>query len=656
MNRSGGITLRLALSILSSCAFIFAVIFSYQYVVSRRLITCKIEENAKNLALRTAQRIETVIQSVEKVPNTLALSLEHAAYTRDELLGLVRGVVETTPEIYGSTVSFEPHLFERGARCFGPYYYKRNGEIAFAWLDDKYDYFRWDWYAEPKRTGRPVWTGPYYDEGGGNIIMATYSVPFHRTAEGGRGFAGVVTADVYLSWLEEIVSGIRIGETGYAFLISGDSTVVTHPKRELIMKEKLLDLAAERGDARMEMIAREMIGGASGFLPARSIVTRRPVWICFEPIRSTGWSLGLSFPRGELMADVTRLSAAVLLLGLAGFAALLAVIAAIAGTITRPLRELAAATRGVSGGTLDFALPPARRGDEVGELAAALAYMRDSLKTHIRELTEATAARERMESELAVARKIQAGMVPGELPPFPGGERLDLCAILEPARQVGGDLYDFFALDDGRLCIVVGDVSGKGIPAALSMARTITLVKAAAREERSPDGILARVNAELCSRNDSCLFVTLFCVIVDAVRGELCYANAGHNPPLIARRGARAVFLRGGECIALGIEEEAAFKGAAVPFSPGDTLFLYTDGVTEAFDRERRMFSEPRLVEEVSARAGDSAAELVEGILRRVRDHAGDAPQSDDITMVVVKYSVRAARGASPGGGGTLPG
>lgn len=166
-----------------------------------------------------------------------------------------------------------------------------------------------------------------------------------------------MTADVYLSWLEEIVSGIRIGETGYAFLISRDSTVVTHPRRELIMKEKLLDLAAERGDAQMERIAREMMRGASGFLPARSIVTRRPVWIGFEPIRSTGWSLGLSFPRGELMADVTRLSAAVLLLGLAGFAALLAVIAALAGTITRPLRELAAATRGVSGGTLDFALP-----------------------------------------------------------------------------------------------------------------------------------------------------------------------------------------------------------------------------------------------------------------------------------------------------------
>ncbi len=282
--------------------------------------------------------------------------------------------------------------------------------------------------------------------------------------------------------------------------------------------------------------------------------------------------------------------------------------------------------------------------------------MRDSLKTHIRELTEATAARERLESELAVARRIQAGMVPAEVPPFPGGERLDLRAILEPARQVGGDLYDFFVLDDGRLCIVVGDVSGKGIPAALFMARTITLVKAAAREERSPDGIVAKVNVELCRRNESCLFVTLFCAIVDAVRGELCYANAGHNPPLLARRGERAVFLRGGECIALGVEEEAAFKEATVSLSDGDTLFLYTDGVTEAFDPERRMFSEPRLVEEVSARAGDSAAELAEGILQRIREHAGDAPQSDDITMVVLKYGVCAARGSSPDGGAPPPG
>ncbi len=648
MIRSRGIAFTLGLCILSSCTVIFAVIFGYNYVVSRRLITQKIEENARNLVLRTANRIETVLQSVEKVPDTLAVSLEHASYTREEILGLLRSVVEGTPAIYGSTISFEPHLFDRGSRCFGPYYYKRGGRLEFAWLDEKYDYFKWDWYTLPKKTGRHVWTGPYYDEGGGNIIMATYSVPFFLTVGGKRRFAGVVTADVHLSWLEEIVAGIKIEETGYAFLIAGDSTIVTHPQKYLIMKEKLLNLAEARHDAQLEKIAREMMGGGSGFLPSSSIVTRRPVWIGFEPIPSTGWSLGVSFPRDELMADVTRLSRTVFVLGLAGFAILLGVIAAISGTITRPLRALAAATRGIATGGLDFTLPPAPPGGEVGGLAAALVYMRDALKKHIRELTEATAARERMESELAIARRIQMEMVPKEIPPFPGRDEFDIRAILEPAREVGGDLYDFFFLDEEHLCIVVGDVSGKGVPAALFMARTITFIKATAHEAKSPDEILSRVNRELSRHNESCMFVTVFCGIVDVSTGEFTYTNAGHNPPLIARQGAPAGFLAGGQGTVLGIEENAVFTKETTVLRPGDILCLYTDGVTEAFDGKGEMYSEERLTEEVSAHAGDSAAELAEDTMRKVRAHAAGAPQSDDITIVVCRYQHVAGSVAIP--------
>lgn len=638
MLRTRSIAFRLVLFILTSCSLIFASIFGYNYVISRRIITATIEENARNLALRTVNRIEMVLGSVEKVPENIAYSMEESAYTREGVLRLLRTVVENNPEIYGSTISYEPYSFDRKLRLFAPYYYKSGGQLKFTYLDEGYNYPVWDWYTVPRKLGTPTWTEPYYDKGGGDIIMSTYSVPFYRNIGGKRTFAGVVTADVYLSALQDIVSSIKVERSGYGFLISRNGTIVTHPDKGLIMKEQLPRIAEERHDAQLCRIVAAMMRGESGFLPARSILTQGKVWIGFEPIPSTGWSLGVVFPRDELMADVTSLGRNVFALGLLGVAVLLVVIIVIARSITRPLRALARATGDIARGKLDFTLPPMKREDEVGRFAASFVYMRDSLKKYIQELTETTAAKQRLESELAIARDIQMGMVPKSFPAFPGRAECDIYAALEPAREVGGDLYDFFFMDADRLCFVIGDVSGKGVPAALFMARTITLIKATAREVASPDEIMDRVNKELAHGNDSCMFVTVFCGILDVATGELCYVNAGHNPPLILREGRGAEFLAGGECTVLGIEDDTRFSTARIALRPGDGIFLYTDGVTEAFNGEREMFSEERLREEVSARRGNSAADMAGGLLQKVHAHAAGAPQSDDITVLVIRY------------------
>jgi sigma-B regulation protein RsbU (phosphoserine phosphatase) len=649
MRHTRGIAFKLILYILTSCAVIFSAIFGYNYLLSRRIIECKIEENAGNLTLRTVNKIESVLNAVKKVPENVACALEESNYTKEGILNLLRAVVENNAEIYGSTISYEPYMFDKNARLFGPYYYKRGGKLSFASLAGDYNYVVWDWYTVPKKLGSPVWTEPYFDKGGGNIIMSTYSVPFYRNVDGKRRFAGVVTADVYLSRLQDIVSSVKIGRTGYAFLVSRDGTIVTHPRRDLIMKAKLSDLAESRHDQQLSRLAAAMALGKRGFEPSTSIVTGKKCWIAYEPISSTGWSLGVVFPQDELMADVTSLSWTVLVLGLAGIAFLLVVIVAISGSITRPLRALAGATKNIGRGDLDFPVPPIRPGDEVGALASSFAYMRDSLKDYIHKLTEATAARERIESELKIARDIQMGMVPKEIPPFPGRNEVDIRAMLEPAREVGGDLYDFFFIDDARLCFLVGDVSGKGVPAALFMARTITLIKATAREVMRPEEIMDRVNKELSLHNDSCMFVTVFCGILNVTNGELRYVNAGHNPPLIVRGDKEAEFLKGGESTVLGVEEDAAYSQETIFLSPGDTLCLYTDGVTEAFDREGEMFSEERLHDEISARRGESVAELAMDTMQMVKTYSSGAPQSDDITIVVLRYLDRVTEASCRG-------
>jgi sigma-B regulation protein RsbU (phosphoserine phosphatase) len=631
-----GIAFRLTVFILACCSAIFAVTFGYNYLVSRRIIVRNIEENARSLTAVTVNKIETVLRAVEKVPQNLAYSLEDSSYRREGLMQLLRTVVENNPEIYGSTIAFEPLAFDGATPALAPYYYKNGGKLKFSDLAaDAYRYSEWDWYRIPKEQQKPVWTEPYFDKGGGNVVMSTYSVPFYRNQGGEKRFAGIVTADVYLSWLQDLVSSIRVGETGYGFLISRKGTIVTHPRRELIMHATLSGIAGTRGDERLREIAAAMASGKSGFVPAGSTMTGTECWIAYAPIPSAGWSLGVLFPRGELMADVASLNRTVLLIGLAGVLFLLAVIVSVSSSITKPLRKLSRTTRDIARGNLDFAVPAVPAHDEVGQLADSFVVMRDSLKKYIAELTATTAAKERMESELAIAHDIQMSLLPAG---FPRREEFELYAVLQPAREVGGDLYDFFPLDDDRLCIVIGDVSGKGVPAALFMAMTKTLIKAVARSRGQPDEVLRRVNEEIVAGNERCMFVSAWCGILDIAAGEVWYANAGHNPPLAILAGGGVEFLRGAGGAVVGVVEEERYERARLLLRPGDTLVLYTDGVTEAFNGQREQFTEERLAREASALRGERAQELAMGILLAVRSFAGAAPQSDDITVMALQY------------------
>ena len=637
--RNRGIAFKLVFFILTSCTLIFLVIFGYNYLVSRRIIVRNIQDSAQNLALVTVNKIETVLRAVEKVPQNLAYSLEESQYRKKGLMNLLRSVVENNPEIYGATIAFEPYAFDKDSLYFAPYFYKSDGEIKYANLgEESYDYFSWDWYRAPKERDRPLWSEPYFDVGGGNVIMSTYSVPFYREVDGKKTFMGIVTADISLSWLQDLVASIKIGETGYGFLVSKEGKVVTHPKKELIMNETLFSLADARGDTALSEIGRCMIRGDSGFVPCESIVTGKKSWMVYAPIPSTGWSLGVLYPQDELMADVTHLSRVVLVLALVGFAFLLAVIVSISGSITRPLRTLARTTKDIADGNLDFTLPRVGSGDEVGKLSDSFLYMRDSLKRHIRELTETTAAKERMESELKIAHDIQMGIVPKIFPPFPDVPEFDIYAVLDPAREVGGDFFDFFLIDERLLCFVIADVSGKGVPASLFMAVTKTLINVIAREIRDPAEILDRVNKEISSDNPSFIFVTVFCGILDIRTGEVCYSNGGHNPPLLIRRGKGVEFLTGGGGTIVGISREIEYTRAMLRLEPGDTICMYTDGVTEAFNEDREQFSEERLEKEVASRRGDSIKGLVKGILETIRSFAGGAPQSDDITIMALRY------------------
>lgn len=248
MLKNRGIAFKLIVLITLSSALVFLIILSYNYYASRQMIEKNVKENAKNLALSTANRIETILRSVQKVTENMACYLENSSYNKKELLQFLKITVENNPEIYGSTIAFEHYSFDNNLPAFAPYFYKENGKIRLKNLQDvfKHNYFISDWYQIPKELDRPVWSEPYFDEGAGNIMMATYSVPFHKDVKGNRQFTGIVTADVSLEWLREMILSIKILKTGYAFLISKNGTIITHYNKELIMNETIFSVA-EKG-------------------------------------------------------------------------------------------------------------------------------------------------------------------------------------------------------------------------------------------------------------------------------------------------------------------------------------------------------------------------------------------------------------------------
>jgi phosphoserine phosphatase RsbU/P len=240
--------------------------------------------------------------------------------------------------------------------------------------------------------------------------------------------------------------------------------------------------------------------------------------------------------------------------------------------------------------------------------------------------------------ELDIAARIQKSLVPTKFPPFPGREEFEILADMIPAREVGGDFYDFFLLDESRLGFVIGDVSGKGVPAAIYMALCRALLRATALTAPGPDTCLARVNALLCEESSSGLFVTIAYGILDTRTGEVTYCLGGHNPPYVVRASEPARALESTKSPIVGLLPRATFSHRTLTLAPGDTLFLYTDGVTEAMDPRDDQYGEERLEAYLATAGGGSLREMLAGTVADVRAFASGAAQSDDLTMLALRY------------------
>ena len=354
-----------------------------------------------------------------------------------------------------------------------------------------------------------------------------------------------------------------------------------------------------------------------------------------------GADISISFIDQRLRATLIRCVA----IGVAIFLGVLLVSYVFIYRLSGPLIRLAAYTRQLA--ERNFAPDAAqqdalrilseRSRDEVGRLADSVRRMETRLGEYIESLKATTAAKERIESELKIARDIQQSILPHSFA-LPGGARAELHATMEAAKAVGGDLYDFFPLDERRLGLVVGDVSDKGVPAAFFMAVSVTLLRAHSSKNLAPAEVLTLVNRELCRHNDSMMFVTVFLAVLDLETGRLAYSNGGHNPPLLVRRGGKVETLPPTPGAAMGVFDDTVYGGAEAMLGAGDMMLLYTDGVTEAMDPDNRQYSLARLQALVARQAPEAGARaVVEGVMADVKTFVCGCAPSDDITIMVAR-------------------
>ena len=310
--------------------------------------------------------------------------------------------------------------------------------------------------------------------------------------------------------------------------------------------------------------------------------------------------------------------------------------------IVRPVQQLTKAadsyiterSRG-DGGSLAMEQLEIRTGDEIETLAGAMKKMERDINDYILNLAQITAEKERIGAELSIATEIQASMLPRIFPPFPERRDLNIYATMNPAREVGGDFYDFFLVDETHLAIAVADVSGKGVPAALFMVIAKTLIKDRACSMAKPGDIFTWVNQQLCESNQAGLFVTAWLGVIDLKTGLVEYVNAGHNPPLVALGGENFTYLKQKSGFILAGLEGFTYETSTFRMDHGDRIFLYTDGVTEAMNRQDELFGEKRLLAWMSQNRGAAPEEALHGLREEIAVFADGAEQYDDITMLM---------------------
>jgi len=545
-----------------------------QYFYSRHILSEEATRRAEGQLAATELHIANVVDQVETAVRNSIWSVQQQMNRPDSLAAITVRLVGSNPVICGSTVA----LVEKD---LAPYSYQNEGEILTSTLaTEEYDYKHQEWFVKPLELRGGYWSEPYFDEGGGNMLMTTYSIP---VADKKGRVAAVFTADVSLDWLTELVGTVQVYPSAFSMVVSRAGQIMVCPAETLVMRHTVQDLASTAGDtATFNSINRSLLSGDAGNTTFK--FEGKKHYMFFDSVDRTGWAMSIVIPHNEIYGNIERLGKIVSLLIILGIGMIILIL-----------------------------------------------YYTISNQQNLNRIEE---NKHKMEGELKVARGIQMSMIPKSFPPYPERGDVDMFAAVVPAKEVGGDLYDFYIRDE-KLFFCIGDVSGKGVPASLVMAVTRSLFRTVSAHEKSPQRIVTAMNDSMSDMNESNMFVTFFCGVLDLQNGHLRYCNAGHNAPVLVKAEGNAE-LPVVPNLPLGIMPGMNFEEQEADLECGTGLFLYTDGLNEAENPAHGQFGEERMMNLLQP--GMESRVLIDNVRDAVHAFADGAPQSDDLTMLYIRF------------------
>ena len=627
MNVGKSFSTRLSLIILAITSVVFILTIGAAAITSHILISDEATKSVENLLDATIKDIEKTLQNVEFAVEASSWLVEENKDKDEYLYHITNKIVSENDNIVGSAIAFRPN-YKKGRFWFSPYSYvdAQSGNVATKQLgNENYDYFGMEWFEKPFTTGEANWSEPYVDEGGGEYLMCTYSFPI-KDAQTGETYA-VMTADITLAWIEEVLESIKPYEHSIVSLMSRSGEYLQSSASSEKYGSSIYSTLETTGDEgyNIENVVEAIMSGKKGHM--QYAADGHLCFAVYGPV-SNGWLASIATDYQDVLERSSLMRNLLSIIGIVGLLALFIMCFFTIRQLTRPLSKFSEAAQGIAKGDFNVELPEINTEDEVKQLRDSFEQMQSSLTEYIDDLKTTTAANERFESELSIASKIQMAMLPKD---FPQEEGLDLHAVLKPAKEVGGDLYDFY-VKDGILHFIVGDVSGKGVPAAMIMSITRSAFRFISGLGMEPAGIISSMNDVICNGNESQMFVTIFVGQIDLESGDFVYCNAGHNPIVVDGR-----FLDVKPNLAVGLFEGFPYQQQSLSLQEDSTIVLYTDGITEAERADTAQFGEAALLECCRNTAGMTAEEACESLIGKVHEFTDGNVQNDDITLMTIK-------------------
>ena len=658
------LTVLIVMGIVSFWIFFFgwASVVATMHFIAGKYLEGKSEAIRRSLS-------EVYVASVNTVPR-----IEESLDNPEKMYNIMEHMVRQNPNVRSCGISFVAGYYPKKGKWFCPYAVRGDSDsIAVQTIGDKeHDYLHAEWFTNALAAEKGFWSKPFYDGQNKKTPLISWLEPIHNRQ--GKTVA-VLGVDLSLSNMAEKVENFKrrklvvqkdsaqvdtaeVDTTSvteeteeewdptfpiYTFVIDGDGTYLVHPDHKRIINGNYFTYAEATPDTIDDHLGRLMVNGRSGFFDGvgenELVLDKHAVFIEYAHIEDINWSVGWVISKNAIDIVGYIIGGFFILFILLGLLVVFFAGRRIIKKATKSLKQLSASADEVAKGNFNTELPKLKSRDEIQLLRDSFEKMQHSLTTYVEELKETTAQKASIESELKIAHDIQMSMLPKTFPPYPERNDIDIYGTLTPAKDVGGDLFDFF-IRDNQLYFCIGDVSGKGVPASLFMAVTRSLFRNVTAHTSSPEMIAIAINNALTEGNDTNMFVTFFVGVLDLETGSMNYCNAGHDSPLLIGRGVGVL-----PCdpnLPLGVLAGWKYTPQHISIDSKTTIFLYTDGLNEAENMVHAQFSNDRIFNVAKSLLNNNENQpetIIDRMSKAVRNFVGEAEQSDDLTMLAIRYN-----------------